>query len=134
LAKTDCQYLITNQRVDTGHAFNHFKMSGPNIKIDFDDDGVEPMDIADNDVESQSQRIRQTRGKMTKYEKARILGARATLLSKGAQPLVKIDGETDLLKIAEKELYANVLPMSITRKLPDGTTEEWRVQELVLPK
>lgn len=110
-------------------------MDGLEIKFDFDDGSTKPMDTTDNDSGSHTHTHvhRQTRGVMTKYEKARILGARATLLSKGAQPLVKTEGETDLLKIAEKELYAKVLPMSITRKLPDGTTEEWRVQELVLP-
>jgi len=116
-------------------------MDGLELKFDFDDgndDGIKPMDTSpdrgDEADRVDTQQVRLTRGKMTKYEKARIIGARATLLAKGAQPLVKIEGETDLLEIARKELYAKVLPISITRKLPDGTIEEWRVQELELPK
>lgn len=112
-------------------------MNGLGIKFDFDEyasagDEVEPMDIDDDDDNDQRP-IRQTRNRMTRFEKARILGARATLLAKGAQPLVSTEGETDPLKIAEKELRAKVLPMSITRKLPDGSIEEWVVKDLRLP-
>lgn len=110
-------------------------MSGlePIIEFNFNGDGgdVEPMDIEDTD--SPDSPKRETRNVMTKYEKTRIIGARATLLTKGAEPLVNTEGEKDLLKIAEKELYARKLPITITRKLPNGRSENWSVQELILP-
>jgi DNA-directed RNA polymerase subunit K/omega len=61
---------------------------------------------------------------LTKYERARILGARALQIAMNAPLLIKIDKEDlekikfDALKIAEVELNSNVLPISITKPLP----------------
>ena len=41
---------------------------------------------------------------MTKYERARILGTRALQISMNAPVLVQLEGETDPLEIAGKEL------------------------------
>ncbi len=60
----------------------------------------------------------------SKYEIARILGARALQLSMNAPLLLKIDKETlekikyDPLKIAEMELRAGILPITVKRPLP----------------
>ncbi|NMB66683.1 DNA-directed RNA polymerase subunit K [Candidatus Woesearchaeota archaeon] len=60
----------------------------------------------------------------TKYELARILGARALQLSMNAPMLIKIKKEDlekinyDALKIAEIELNSNVLPISVKRPMP----------------
>ena len=48
-----------------------------------------------------------------------------------APPNVDPDGETDPLKIAEKELLANKIPIIVRRYLPDGSHEDWRVDELI---
>ncbi len=60
----------------------------------------------------------------TRYETARILGARALQISMDAPLLLKIS-EADLivmrydaLKIAEKEFYSNALPISVKRPMP----------------
>ncbi|ETO27671.1 hypothetical protein RFI_09461 [Reticulomyxa filosa] len=50
---------------------------------------------------------------MTKYEKARILGTRALQISMGAPVMVEIQGETDPLEIAAKELREKKIPMII---------------------
>lgn len=60
----------------------------------------------------------------TKYEKARILGARALQIAMNAPLLVKIKDEDlekihyDALKIAETELNSNVLPISVHQPFP----------------
>ncbi len=60
----------------------------------------------------------------TKYELARVLGARALQLSFNAPILIKIEKETledmryDPVKIAEMELDEGILPISIRRPLP----------------
>ena len=62
--------------------------------------------------------------KFTKYEEARILGARALQLAMNAPLLVKIENEDlekinfDVLKIAEIELNSGVLPISIKKPFP----------------
>jgi DNA-directed RNA polymerase subunit K len=62
--------------------------------------------------------------KHTKYEIARMLGARALQIAMGAPFLVKLS-EEDLekigynpIRIAQKELEAGVLPISIKRPMP----------------
>ncbi|MCO5565808.1 hypothetical protein L7F22_019483 [Adiantum nelumboides] len=69
---------------------------------------------------------------MTKYERARILGTRALQISMNAPPLVPIEGETDPLQIAMKELAAKKIPLIVRRTLPDGSYELWKVSELII--
>jgi len=60
----------------------------------------------------------------TKYETARILGARALQIAMNAPLLIKIEKEDlekinyDALKIAEIELNSDILPISIKRPFP----------------
>ena len=60
----------------------------------------------------------------TKYEIARIIGARALQISMDAPILLKLSKEDlegiryDPLKIAQKEFEENVLPISVHRPLP----------------
>lgn len=68
---------------------------------------------------------------MTKYEKARILGTRALQISMNAPVFVDLEGETDPLKIAMKELKEGKIPLVIRRYLPDGAFEDWSVEELI---
>jgi DNA-directed RNA polymerase subunit K len=62
--------------------------------------------------------------KFTKYEIARILGARSLQLAMDAPILLKLseaeeeDLNYDTLRIAEKELEAGVLPITVRRPLP----------------
>lgn len=75
---------------------------------------------------------RNTTPYLTKYERARVLGARATQISLNAPVLVDLEGETDPLEIAKKELAAKRLPLVVRRFLPDGAYEDWPVRELIL--
>ena len=74
----------------------------------------------------------------TKYEKARILGARALQLSMDSPVLMKIEDEAlsdlnyDPLRIAEIELNEGVLPISVNRPLPvkkDEKLKEIKVEK-----
>ncbi|PWU88985.1 putative DNA-directed RNA polymerase subunit [Trypanosoma cruzi] len=67
---------------------------------------------------------------LTKYERARILGTRALQISMNAPVLVALEGETDPLIIAQKELREGVIPLIVRRVLPDNTYEDWRICEL----
>lgn len=69
---------------------------------------------------------------MTKYERARVLGTRALQLSLNAPVLVDIEGETDPLQIAMKELAQRKIPLVIRRYLPDGSYEDWGCDELII--
>jgi DNA-directed RNA polymerases I, II, and III subunit RPABC2 len=69
---------------------------------------------------------------MTKYERARVLGTRALQISMNAPVMVDVENETDALKIAAKELRERKIPMIIRRYLPDGSYEDWGLDELII--
>ena len=58
---------------------------------------------------------------LTKYEKARIMGARALQLSLGAPPFIPIPKNARIsLDISMEELEQRVIPITIRRVLPNG--------------
>ena len=62
-----------------------------------------------------------------------MLGTRALQISMNAPIMVELDGgETDPLQIANKELREEKVPMIIRRFLPDGSYEDWRIEELII--
>jgi len=71
---------------------------------------------------------------VTRFEKARIVGARALQISMGAPILIDISGGiSSPIDIALKELEVGILPMTIRRTLPDGTYQDiplkWLLRE-----
>jgi DNA-directed RNA polymerase I, II, and III subunit RPABC2 len=74
---------------------------------------------------------RSTTPYMTKYERARVLGTRALQISMNAPVLVDLEGETDPLQIALKELREKKIPLVVRRYLPDGWYEDWTCEELL---
>ena len=64
-----------------------------------------------------------------RYERARVLGARAKQIADGAAPLVRTK-EHDALRIAQEELKARKIPFIIRRFLPDGSYEDWDLLDL----
>jgi DNA-directed RNA polymerase I, II, and III subunit RPABC2 len=79
---------------------------------------------------SKSERV--TTRYLTKYERARVLGTRALQISMNAPVMVDLDGETDPLRIAEKELRERKIPIIVRRYLPDGSHEDWSIDELIV--
>ena len=65
--------------------------------------------------------------RLSKYERARILGARANQINDGAEPQVDIGSEHDAINIAILELEQNKLPLSIIRTYPNGNYQIYNV-------
>ena len=68
---------------------------------------------------------------LTKYEKARIIGARAEQIDRGAIPFVRVDenvmnGRT----IALMEFEEKKIPFIIARPMPNKSVEYWKLQDL----
>ncbi|MFX0108753.1 MAG: DNA-directed RNA polymerase subunit K [Candidatus Hodarchaeota archaeon] len=62
---------------------------------------------------------------LTKFERARIVGARALQISMGAPVLISMKtAPKGLFSLAESELGAGVLPMTVRRSLPTGEHED----------
>ena len=68
---------------------------------------------------------------LTKYEKARIIGARSEQLDRGGEAFIPLDesiinGRT----IALMEFEAKKIPFIIARPLPNGSIEYWHLSDL----
>lgn len=72
---------------------------------------------------------------LTRYEKARIVGARALQISFGAPILiVKPKNMIDPIKIAQLELKSGILPLTIRRENPNGEYQDIPINKLILKK
>ena len=68
---------------------------------------------------------------ITKYEKARIIGARAEQLERGSMPFVELEPHVmNARTIAQLEFEQKRIPFIIARPLPNKAVEYWRVQDL----
>ncbi len=75
---------------------------------------------------------RETSRFLTKYERAKILGERAIQISNGAKVMVEVDeGVWDPMVIAEKELREKKIEYIVRRYLPNGSYEDWDLNELI---
>ncbi|XP_070497472.1 DNA-directed RNA polymerases I, II, and III subunit RPABC2 [Chironomus tepperi] len=124
---------------------------------DYDGDDVGGDDYADDDVDDELEDIQEDEGDnieivmagqqhggsvpknkrittkyMTKYERARVLGTRALQIAMCAPIMVELEGETDPLQIAMKELKQRKIPIIIRRYLPDNSYEDWAIDELII--
>ncbi len=69
--------------------------------------------------------------KLTRFEKARIVGARSLQIAMGAPPFVPVEG--DIMRpidVAARELEEDALPISIRRSLPNGTSQDIPINAL----
>jgi len=98
------------------------------------DAGGEHVDVLPSDTPGDQLRItnRITLPYMTKYERARVLGTRALQIAMCAPVMVELEGETDPLQIAMKELKQRKIPIIIRRYMPDGSYEDWCIDELII--
>jgi len=89
---------------------------------------IEGREVIDEVIEHDPVEIPCEKGKvtigpptLTKYEKARIMGARALQLSLGAPPFIPIPKTARIsLDISMEELEQRVIPITIRRVLPNG--------------
>ena len=55
--------------------------------------------------------------KYSRFERARIIGARALQISAGAKPLITVKNESPI-KIAEIEFDKCLIPLDVKRRMP----------------
>ncbi|XP_046353885.1 DNA-directed RNA polymerases I, II, and III subunit RPABC2-like [Haliotis cracherodii] len=95
--------------------------------------GQEQIEVLPSDTPRQVEPMKRITSRyLTKYERARILGTRALQIAMCAPVMVELEGETDPLMIAMKELKARKIPFIIRRYLPDGSYEDWALDELIM--
>ncbi|MGB9733924.1 MAG: DNA-directed RNA polymerase subunit K [Conexivisphaera sp.] len=71
--------------------------------------------------------------RLTRFERARILGARALQLSLGAPPLIPATATRagSTIEVAKAELESGALPISIRRSLPNGVYQDIPLRALL---
>jgi len=70
--------------------------------------------------------------KLTRFEKARIVGARSLQLAMGAPSFVPTDESIrDSIALAMMELASDALPISIRRSLPNGHSQDIPIKYLL---
>lgn len=73
--------------------------------------------------------------KLTRFERARIVGARALQVTLGAPLLAPLPaGMSDPIDIAVEELKEGVLPMTVRRSLPEGSFQDIPLIDLLAKK
>ncbi len=73
--------------------------------------------------------------KLTRFERARIVGARALQISLGAPILVELPASvSDPIDIGLRELEEDTLPMTIRRTLPDKSWQDIALSTLLKHK
>lgn len=69
--------------------------------------------------------------KLTRFERARIVGARSLQLAMGAPAFIPLEGAyRGPIETAMLELEADALPLSIRRSLPNGITQDIPIKAL----
>jgi len=85
-------------------------------------------------IEIKSDKIEVGPPRLTVYELARIIGARAAQIAHGAPILISLLGNHNVkineIEIARRELKAKVLPITVQRWLPDGRYQNISIQWL----
>ena len=103
-----------------------------NDKIIDDEDDFKVVNFKETINNMYEKKDKKTIPVLTKYEKARVLGYRAKQIECGAKPFIDPGDMISSIDIAKKELYSKKLPFIIRRPLPDGTFEDWPIQELII--
>jgi DNA-directed RNA polymerases I, II, and III subunit RPABC2 len=68
---------------------------------------------------------------LTRFEKAKLLGARSEMLANGAPALINVPAHmTCTYEIAKLEFAQKAIPLMIKRFLPNGSSELWRLEDL----
>jgi DNA-directed RNA polymerase subunit K/omega len=67
---------------------------------------------------------------LTRFEVARLIGARSLQVSLGAPILAKVD-DMDSIKIAKAEFKEKIVPITIKRKMPNGEYMVVNIKEAI---
>ena len=113
-----CLYNLTKTKIDDDEN-NDIN----NDELHFEDDDI----IIDTVIESHE---RQAKPYLTKFEKVRVLGVRATQIAYGAKSMILNTAGMNAKEIAKMELTMKKMPLKIEKILPNGKREIWSVNEL----
>jgi DNA-directed RNA polymerases I, II, and III subunit RPABC2 len=128
----EVEEIQNSENIDSDKNTLEAKKDAPKEKIEYKIYDAET-EFKLKEIFSKENKILIGPARLTRFEKARITGARSLQLSLGAPTLCKIPTEmTDTIMIAKFELDKKTLPISIRRILPNGLYQdipiEWTIK------
>jgi DNA-directed RNA polymerase subunit K/omega len=72
-----------------------------------------------------------TRPVLSKYELAKVIGMRMEQIARGGKSTIDTTGLTTVREIAFNELKEKKLPFMISRSLPNGKKEIWKLEDMI---
>lgn len=109
-------------------------------ELNLEDEGIETKDANmlennfklvtfNNVLENIQKNPKKTIPILTKFERARIVGVRLQQLAYGAKPRINTSNLKSIQEIVQQELIQRRIPFIIRRRLPNGTVEDWKLEE-----
>lgn len=83
-----------------------------------------------DEIEKEPTVKRKTNPYMTRFEYTKLIASRVMQLQNGAEPSFPLKPGMRLSDVAEAEVRARTVPLLVSRTLPDGSYEDWKVTEL----
>lgn len=121
----------SEKEYDNECLYDHVGDDDEDVDVDTEESNYdEPQHRTSHPHEYVKPENRITKPILFKYERVRIIGDRVKQLSLGAKPLIKNVRHMNPKKIAELELKYEVLPIKISRELPNNKKELWKISEL----
>ena len=84
-----------------------------------------------NIIENIEKKPKKTIPILTKFERARIVGVRLQQIAYGAKPRINTDNCKNINEIVQEELIQRKIPFIIRRTLPNGSVEDWKMEEFI---
>lgn len=72
---------------------------------------------------------KKTRPLLDKFEYTKLLGIRAQMIANGCPALIDTTDLTDIMDIVKKEYIECKIPLFVERKLCNGESEYWRIED-----
>jgi len=72
---------------------------------------------------------KKTKPLLDKFEYTKLLGIRAQMIANGCPALIDTTGLTDIMDIVKKEYIECKIPLFVERKLSNGESEYWRIED-----
>ena len=121
----DKEILLDASKLSKNKKYTSKKLDGNTSNEQFNDEDVDYRNVLLNYDFSKNK----TPAKITKYEKALLIGKRAKQIEEGANPNVKVLPGQSAIEIAEEELRQRKIPLIIKRPL-GNTFEYWRPRDM----
>ena len=77
------------------------------------------------------QPLKKTPSRLTKFERTQLIGMRMEQIARGAPTAVAVPEGASVRDVVLAELAERKIPLIVSRTLPNGVIENWRIEEFI---